>query len=103
VARLDGDMYESTMDALIHLWPKLSVGGYLIIDDYHGVSMCKEAVTDFRKLHGITDEIQTIDWTGAFWKKSDNKVAQSNRDTLPVGGVRLPTLATDAPMLSSSN
>jgi O-methyltransferase len=29
VARLDGDMYESTMDALVALYPKLSVGGYL--------------------------------------------------------------------------
>ncbi|MEZ6131754.1 MAG: TylF/MycF family methyltransferase [Planctomycetaceae bacterium] len=70
VARLDGDMYESTMDALVNLWPKLSVGGYLIIDDYNGVPMCKEAVDDFRAQHSITDEIQKIDWTGVFWKRS---------------------------------
>src|SRR5262245_31896942 len=34
VARLDGDMYESTMDALEALYPKLEPGGFLIMDDY---------------------------------------------------------------------
>jgi O-methyltransferase len=32
--RLDGDMYESTMDALGNLYPKLSSGGFCIIDDF---------------------------------------------------------------------
>ena len=35
VMRLDGDMYQSTAEALDYLYPKLSVGGYCIIDDYH--------------------------------------------------------------------
>ena len=34
VLRLDGDLYESTMDGLVHLYPRLSTGGYLIIDDF---------------------------------------------------------------------
>ena len=34
IARLDGDLYASTMDALEALYPKLSQGGYLIVDDY---------------------------------------------------------------------
>jgi len=34
VLRLDGDMYESTHDAFVHLYPKLSIGGFVIIDDY---------------------------------------------------------------------
>src|SRR3954451_13484325 len=33
VLRLDGDMYESTMDGLVHLYEKLSQGGSLIVDD----------------------------------------------------------------------
>jgi len=37
VLRLDGDMYDSTMVALRSLYPKLSVGGYVIVDDYHAV------------------------------------------------------------------
>jgi len=69
VMRLDGDMYESTMDALTHLYPKLARGGYAIIDDYGDVPGCKQAVLDYRAAHGITEDIVTIDWTGVFWKK----------------------------------
>lgn len=70
VIRLDGDMYESTMDALNNLYPKLSVGGYLIVDDYGTIPACAQAVTDYRHAHGITDEIHVIDWTGVYWKRS---------------------------------
>jgi O-methyltransferase len=69
VLRLDGDMYESTMDALENLYPKLSRGGYLIVDDYGALANCKAAVTDFRSRYGITEPIQEIDWTGIFWKR----------------------------------
>lgn len=69
VARLDGDMYESTMDGLKALYPKLSPGGFLIVDDYGAVPACKKAVEDYRKEHNITEEMQSIDWTGAFWQR----------------------------------
>ncbi len=69
VARLDGDMYESTMDGLNALYGKLSSGGYLIVDDYGAVPACKKAVEDFRAKHGITEPIEPIDWTGVFWRK----------------------------------
>jgi hypothetical protein len=69
VARLDGDMYESTMDALVNLYPKLSVGGYLIVDDYGCFSACRQAVHDYRESHGITEDIQSIDWTGVYWQR----------------------------------
>ncbi|TDB61795.1 TylF/MycF/NovP-related O-methyltransferase [Arundinibacter roseus] len=67
--RLDGDMYESTMDALVHLYPKLSVGGFILIDDYHSIEFCRKAVEDYRTLHSIKEEILTVDWTGVYWKK----------------------------------
>lgn len=70
VARLDGDMYESTMDAIQVLYPKLSPGGFLIVDDYHSVPACAKAIHDYRDKHGIKDDISTIDWSGAFWRKS---------------------------------
>ena len=69
VLRLDGDMYESTIVVLEHLYPKLSPGGYVIIDDYGGVPGCQQATEDYRARHGITEPIQRIDWTGVFWKK----------------------------------
>jgi O-methyltransferase len=69
VARLDGDMYESTMDAIQALYPKLSVGGYLIVDDYSFIPACKKAVDDYRAEHGIKEPIESIDWTGVYWRR----------------------------------
>ncbi len=67
--RLDGDMYESTMDVLTALYPKLSPGGYVIIDDYHIVPACKKAVEDYCRDNGITSEIIEIDGSGVYWQK----------------------------------
>lgn len=69
LARLDGDMYESTMDGLDNLYPKLSIGGYIIIDDYGAIPACKKAVDYYRELHSIVEPIEVIDWTGVFWRK----------------------------------
>lgn len=69
VLRLDGDMYESTMDGLNHLYDKLSPGGIVIIDD-NVLGYCRQAVHDYRKLEGITESIQWIDRTGAIWEKA---------------------------------
>lgn len=38
ILRLDGDMYASTVDAFTHLYNKLSVGGFVIVDDYGALS-----------------------------------------------------------------
>ena len=70
VLRLDGDLYESTMDALDALYPKVSVGGYVIVDDYGAWEPCRTAVDDYRRAHGITDEIVEIDWTGIYWRRT---------------------------------
>jgi O-methyltransferase len=70
VVRLDGDMYESTMDGLVHLYPKLSPGGFLIVDDYGVVDSCRRAVEDYRRKHGIADPIMEIDGTGVYWQRS---------------------------------
>jgi O-methyltransferase/8-demethyl-8-(2,3-dimethoxy-alpha-L-rhamnosyl)tetracenomycin-C 4'-O-methyltransferase len=67
--RLDGDLYESTDVALQNLYPRLSPGGFVIIDDYGAVSACKAAVLDYRKRMGIEAPIQVIDWTGIWWQK----------------------------------
>lgn len=70
VMRLDGDMYESTMDALTYLYPKLSPGGYVIIDDHGAIPACRAAVEDFRKAHRVRETILTIDWTGVYWQRT---------------------------------
>jgi hypothetical protein len=68
VMRLDGDMYESTMQALTTLYSKLSSGGYCIIDDYN-LPGARDATDDFRRDRGITAEIKPIDLAGVFWQK----------------------------------
>lgn len=70
VLRLDGDMYQSTMDALKSLYHKVSPGGVVIIDDYNIIPACKQAVHDFRDANGITEPIQSIDYCGVFWFKA---------------------------------
>jgi len=71
LVRLDGDMYESTMDGLVNLYPKLSVGGYLIVDDWGAVRACQQAVIDYRETNGITEEIKVIDGIGVYWQKNN--------------------------------
>ncbi len=71
ILRLDGDLYESTTDALTELYPKLSVGGYVLVDDYGAWEPCRRAVDDYRATHGITDEIVPVDWTGIHWRRSN--------------------------------
>ena len=70
VMRLDGDMYGSTMDALTNLYPRLSPGGYCIIDDYD-IPRCREAVEDYRRDQRIAAPIRAIDQSGVFWQKRD--------------------------------
>lgn len=70
VIRLDGDYFDSTWDALANLYPKLSVGGYAIIDDYGAPVACKRAVDKYRDEHGITDEIVEIDGQVVCWRKT---------------------------------
>lgn len=67
--RLDGDMYESAMDSLQALYSKLSIGGYVIVDDYC-LPQCREAIKDFRSQMKIKDPIRRIDWAGVFWQRS---------------------------------
>ena len=52
ILRLDGDMYGSTIESLENLYPKLSKGGFCIIDDY-ALAGCRSAVDDYRKKYQI--------------------------------------------------
>jgi hypothetical protein len=70
VLRLDGDLYTSTMDPLVHLYPKLSKGGFCIVDDYYSFDECRQAIDEYRQKHGITDEMVRIDNVSVFWCKS---------------------------------
>lgn len=67
--RLDGDLYESTRDGLVSLYPKLSAGGTLIADDYYLFEAHRRAVDEYRAANGIDDPVIAIDKFGAYWVK----------------------------------
>lgn len=72
VMRLDGDLYESTYDALVNLYDRLSPGGYVIIDDYGEDSWtyCRRAVDEFRSQRNIHDPLIQVDSRCHFWQRT---------------------------------
>jgi O-methyltransferase len=70
VLRLDGDLYESTIVALRALYPKLAVGGFVIVDDY-ALERCRAAVEDYRSEARIEDRPESIDRNAVFWRKTN--------------------------------
>ena len=71
VLRLDGDMYESTIDPLLHLYDRIPDGGWVIVDDYHCIMSSKIAVHDFLDSRKETPIIHEIDGTGVFFRKNE--------------------------------
>lgn len=69
VLRLDADMYKGTIEALEALYPKVSLGGFVVVDDYGAMASCRKAVEDFRDRNDIREPIESIDWTGVYWRR----------------------------------
>jgi Macrocin-O-methyltransferase (TylF) len=68
--RLDADLYDSTYEALRSLYPKLSRGGYIIVDDYNSFMECREAVHTYLRLEGEEPQINRVDDQAVFWRKN---------------------------------
>jgi len=62
--RLDTDWYESTRHELLHLYPRLSPGGVLIIDDYGHWSGARQAVDEYFAALSPRPLLSRIDYTG---------------------------------------
>ena len=62
--RLDTDWYESTRHELVHLFPRLSPGGVLIIDDYGHWRGARRAVDEYLAAHRVPLLLNRIDYTG---------------------------------------
>ena len=52
--RLDGDLYDSTIQPLTLLYDKIPVGGYIYVDDFGSFNGCRRAIEEFRASRGIT-------------------------------------------------
>jgi O-methyltransferase len=72
VLRVDADLYESTIDVLNCLYPKLSPGGYAMFDDYQNLKECRRAIDEYRHANRISDPIVRIDSRAVYWKKTAN-------------------------------
>jgi len=71
ILRLDGDMYQSTMDVLTNVYKKVSKGGYVIVDDYGAIFQgCVDAIHEFRENNNILDPLTKIgiDGDGVYWR-----------------------------------
>jgi O-methyltransferase len=86
VLRLDGDLYGSNIEVLEALYPKVSLGGYVIIDDYGNIPQCRQAIDDYRAAHDITAPLNRIDWAGVWWQ-----VSEALAERRASGGTRTPT------------
>lgn len=64
VLRLDTDWYASTRHELENLWPRLSPGGVLIVDDYGHWQGAREAVDEFFTTQEIAILLHRVDYTG---------------------------------------
>lgn len=64
VLRLDTDWYDSTKFELEILYPRLSIGGVLIVDDYGHWGGAKKAVDEYFEAHGNRPFLQYSDYTG---------------------------------------
>ena len=69
VLRLDGDRYDSTCDALGSLEPRVSAGGYVIVDDYGAFLGCRRAIDDYRERNSITAPLEWVDYQAVMWRK----------------------------------
>lgn len=67
--RLDGDLYESTIQVLTHLYPKVAPGGFVIIDDYNAIEPCRRAVQDYLRDNRLQVHVRPVDWSAVFWRK----------------------------------
>lgn len=68
--RLDTDWYESTRHELHHLYPRLSPGGVIIIDDYGHWKGARKATEEYLHENGIRLFLARIDYTGRIGVKT---------------------------------
>lgn len=51
------------------LYPNLSPGGYVIVENFGALATCRQAMDDYRLANRITEELPPIDWAGAYWQR----------------------------------
>lgn len=68
--RMDGDMYESTIDIMYNLVDLMSPGAYIVVDDWT-IPECQRAVKDFFETHALAPKIHAIDTASVYFCLED--------------------------------
>lgn len=71
ILRMDGDMFESTMDIMFNLYGLVAVGGCVVVDDY-SIPECRRAVDKFFELHGMSETVHAIDDSSSYFCKTQD-------------------------------
>ncbi len=74
ILRLDGDLYDSTMDCLTYLYPFLSDDGIIIVDDYYFWEGCTKAVHDYLSKHQLCSRLRQFGCSVCYLIKKDKKI-----------------------------
>jgi len=69
ILRLDGDLYDSYMVALDHLWDLVVPGGFIVFDDWV-LKGCRDAVTEFFAKRGIRQYLNIVDHSVRYIQKT---------------------------------
>ncbi len=70
ILRIDGDWYKSTRTCLEHLYKHVSIGGFIIIDDYACYEGCTKAVDEFREINKIDEFMIHVNSECRYWIKT---------------------------------
>jgi cephalosporin hydroxylase len=94
--RLGPDIGAEAGGVLDALYPQLSLGAFVVVDDYTD-GACGTAITDFRVRHGITEPLEPVDWSAVAWRKTARVGAdRASTKTAKMASLGLP-LAPAAP------
>ena len=69
ILRLDTDFYDSTLIELELLYPRLTPGGYLIVDDYGHWRGSRHAVNEYFGEEFVQTNFKKLDYTGVMLQK----------------------------------
>lgn len=75
--------------ALEAVYPKLSLGGFVVVDD-HTDPACAQAVIAFRERYGIVAPLEAVDWSAVAWRKTEHIDATVSSDVAPAVLLGLP-------------
>jgi cephalosporin hydroxylase len=83
VVWIGGSLGAETGVVLEQLYGRLAEGGYVIVEDASSIE-CQQAIERFRRARRITNPLERVGWSGAAWRKRDDRaLATDDHDSIP--------------------